>query len=195
MPSVELSISTQPSTLNFEGDEPMTISVSLTLKHTMPITFRESDSSLFNGDLLHENGLTFTNLSTGELAKRGTINVCTFGLDANLTYETLGSYKTLYPGREEVVEGTIGPMDSDFVAKFMPDHEGRWWPMAQGLESGSRYEVGISASVLARRCAEGTKEQLLQILRPDKTLEDVAMSGAVPLVLINMAKFECVSHD
>jgi hypothetical protein len=161
----------------------------------MPITFRKSDSSLFNGDLLHENGLTFTNLSSGELAKRGCINVCTFGLDAYLTYKTLGSYKTLYPGREEVVEGTIGPMDSDFVAKFMPDHEGRWWPMAQGLERGCRYEVGISASVLARRCAEGTKEQLLQILRPGKTLEDVAMPEAVSLVVVDTGKFECVNHD
>lgn len=194
MPSVEISISTEPSTLDLEGDESMTIRVTLTLKHTMPITFRKSNSSLFNGDLLYENGLTFINLSTGKLAKRGSMNACTFGYDEFLTAETLESYMTLYPGQEEVVEAPIKQMNSHFVA-LLKLSGGKLWTGGDGLESGCRYEVGISASVLARSYAEGTKEQLLQVLMPTETLEDVASPEAVSLVVERSGRFDCINHD
>ena len=83
----------------------MVIKLTLRLDHTTPITFRKSESALFDGGLLYESGLIFfTNVNTTKPAKRGSISICAFGSDKYLTAGTFDAYATLVPGREAIVK-------------------------------------------------------------------------------------------
>ncbi len=77
----------------------------------------------------------------------------------------MGSFHTLYPEEEEVIESRISQCILSRENADLLTDEGRkpWWG-AEGLQIGHQYEIGISNPYLVRNCAEGTEEELMERL-------------------------------
>ncbi|KAF1844986.1 uncharacterized protein K460DRAFT_365903 [Cucurbitaria berberidis CBS 394.84] len=174
-PSIVVRLSTSSLVFDLSQPTPFTITLGLTLDYTAPITFRKIYTGLFDGKLLHEGGLTFTNAATGQHLPRNTIDIC-YRSDhehCGPTWATRSDYVTLYPGREYVIERTINPVKVKFLSagingeKGDTRHEGLKWYGLWGFEDKARYQIGVSDAAVVKEWIEGSIWEILgwQILR------------------------------
>lgn len=104
MITIEAHISTSSPVLDLELAEGFDIVIELFLKHHSPISFPTFQSTLCNGNELHEGGLVFTDVSTGEQISRNTRDLCGPYCPTILSAETEIRFKTIYPEHTYVIK-------------------------------------------------------------------------------------------
>jgi hypothetical protein len=147
LPFIAVRITTSSPILDLSKQEPFTINLARTLDYIQPITFDKRFRGLFDGKLLNQSGLTFRRL-TGKCVPRGSKNICYMSSckDGTPSEESKGSFVTLFPGNEHVIEATLKPILSNAqVEKNSSTSKGEqpfslelwklWkWPHVGGLE-------------------------------------------------------------
>jgi hypothetical protein len=215
-PRLHLSIAVRTTTsspvFDLTQPTPFTISLSLTLNHTHPITFDLRSTTLFNGNLLGADGLTFTNTTTGELVGRNSRIVCYMGSSSSddddntmPSEQTKNNFVTLYPGKEHVLNATLEPILShdSFSTQGLTVQEifqkqakqpKKWkWYNVGGMQGGEAYEVGIKADAGVTSWMRGSVKSLVEVrragLRPEVRRE------LVPFMVVESARFEMKRPD
>ncbi|KAF2652740.1 NAD(P)-binding protein [Lophiostoma macrostomum CBS 122681] len=180
---ISVSITTSTPTLDLSKHDPFIITITLTLHASHPITFNERLAYLFDGNLLCDDGIVFTNTATQEQVSRDRIQVC-YDSDAHETptegKEGTQEFITLVPGEPHVIEAkTIRPHAWHVWPKHVNDMKGMtqeeiaekkkamgvvWsWYGIEGLEDGQEYELGIAEDAAVRCWLQGSVEGLLEV--------------------------------
>ncbi|KAI6775231.1 hypothetical protein HG530_001989 [Fusarium avenaceum] len=171
MPSIEARINSPP-VFDMELDDPFTITIELILHHHSGVTFRTNEIPLFNGKVMNEGGLTFTNTATGIESPRNTIFFCGPGPEGPLRVAIENSFTSLRPGEKLIIKGKMDHMYMSFDGGPNTSPEGIkaaikkrpriWdWRYAENVEEASTYRIGIDQDNTIKRWLEGSKEELL----------------------------------
>lgn len=179
-PSIDVRISTSSPVLDLEALEPWSLEVTLILCHKSPITFYQEGAGLFDGRLLDEGGVTFTNLRTRQKALCGEVFVCNFGpFGGPLSRRNKHVFHTLYPGKGHTITKTIalvfwvpkikkepGMTSQAHVDKQNSLPEVWRWPNVSSLKDGQTYELGISTEARVTNWMEGSVDEILALQTP-----------------------------
>lgn len=203
MLTIEAHISTPSPVLDLGSTEPFEIVIELFLKHHSPISFSTDQSNIFNVNILHDGGLTFTDVSTGEQISRNTRFLCGGWCDGILSAETEMKFKTLYPEQPYVREASFGRIKwKSFGSLTLPtmatieQYQERvarlpdvWkWQGTGQLKDGRTYEIEIGTDATIHKWLEGAKEDLLA--KPVSQRDEAAMrTEAVTFQVITPARF------
>ncbi|KAH6956534.1 hypothetical protein DER45DRAFT_539315 [Fusarium avenaceum] len=171
MPSIEARINSLP-VLDMELDDPFNITIELILHHHSGVTFRTNEIPLFNGKVMNEGGLTFTDTATGIETPRNTIFFCGPSPEGPLRVAIEHSFTSLRPGETHTIEGRMyrmymsfdgGPNTTPEETKAVIKKRPRiWdWRHAENLEEGSTYRIRIDQDNTIKRWFESSKEELL----------------------------------
>lgn len=106
MPSIEVRI-TSPPIFDMGLDDPFSITAELILHHHSSITFRTNEIPIFNGKVMNEGGLTFTDTAAGIETPRNTIFFCGPSPEGPLRVAIEDSFTSLRPGVKHIIEGTM----------------------------------------------------------------------------------------
>lgn len=155
-PRILITASTSAETLSKSGIGPeFSITLSATVEAGSPITV-DPFLSLLQPDYLalYDRGLTFTNVETGQIAKRGNMNICYGGLDSlltsdqtleippessGLTFEISHAFKAPVPG--EWIQSQH--FEGDSLVNSGPPRRFRHTADSDGLEVSQVYEIGL----------------------------------------------------
>jgi hypothetical protein len=209
-PSLSISVraTTTSSILDLAQQTPFTISLTLTLDHTHPITFDPRSITLFNGNILYDEGLTFTNTATGELVPRNTRNVCHMNTGDDVTMpseQAESNFVTLHPGKEHMLHATLRQVLSHgmFSTQGLTAHEivqkqseqrKTWkWPNVSGMQDGEMYQVKVSNGAGVRSWIQGSVEALVEARRAG--LRPEMRRQIVPFLMVESARFEMRRPD
>lgn len=203
MLTIEAHMSTPSPILDLESTEPFEIVIELVLKHHSPISFPIAQSTLFNGNELHDGGLTFTDVSTGELTGRNTRDLCGLCCPSILSAETEMRFETIYPKQPYVIKTSFERIKwKAFGSWTQPtmetakQHQERmarlpdvWkWQGTGQLKDGGTYEIGIGTDATIHKWLEGAKEDLLA--KPVSQRDEAAMrTEAVTFQVVTPARF------
>ncbi|CAO2655493.1 Nn.00g042960.m01.CDS01 [Neocucurbitaria sp. VM-36] len=166
---IVVHITTSSSVFDLSQPATFKIALSLTLKHASPITFVTRYTSLFDGKLLHQGGLTFTNRATGQQVLRNTLDICYLldSGDRGPSWTTRSEYVTLYPDREHIINVMISPVkrksprpDNHFKKNGVPCESPKWFGL-WGFENKQTYEIGISEVAAVKERIEGSIWEIL----------------------------------
>jgi hypothetical protein len=190
--SISVRATTTSSILDLAQQTPFTISLTLTLDHTHPITFDPRSKTLFNGNILYDEGLTFTNTATGG--------------DVTMPSEQAKSnFVTLHPGKEHMLHATLRPVLSHgmFSTQGLTAHEivqkqseqrKTWkWPNVSGMQDGEMYQVKVSNGAGVRSWIQGSVEALVEARRAG--LRPEMRRQIVPFLMVESARFEMRRPD
>jgi hypothetical protein len=180
-PSIAVQITASSTIFDLYQTEPLTIRLNLTLRHTRPITFLKRYTGLFDGKILHEGGLTFTNTTTGQQAPRNRIDLCYMGARDGISWAARNDYVTLYPGRDHVIEHAIHPMNGPSM-RASTAHRSKYMPLLAlaglvGFEDKQTYNIGINDVAVVNEWIESTIWEMLgwQMLgwKPERKREKI----------------------
>jgi hypothetical protein len=209
-PHLSIAVRTTVSSpiLDLAQQNPFTISLALTLSHTYPITFDPRFTTLFDGNLLYNDGLTFKNIATGELVQRNTRDVCYMSssdADTTPSEQTKNSFVTLHPGKEHVLHATLQPvlrhsmfpmrgLTAQEIAEKQAQLPKTWkWPNVAAMQDGEVYQVEVSEYAGVRSWIQGSVEATIELrragLRPEVRME------TVPFITVESARFEIRRPD
>lgn len=182
---ISVRISTSSSKLDLSQKEPFTITVSMTLTATHPITFKRPFTPVFNG-LVYSNGLTFRNTRTGKYVPRPTRH-SQYNLSLNSKFPTAENrniWTTLFPGHHHNLEETFRPTlapppiapTPGMTAAEMKQLQSRQtpvttWNHVRGFENGETYEIGISHGAAVHEWVKGGLDEILGATKAGTTQE------------------------
>jgi hypothetical protein len=209
-PHLSIAVRTTVSSpiLDLTQKTPFTISLALTLNHTYPITFDPRFTTLFNGNLLYNDGLTFTNIATDKLVPRNTRDICymsSSSSDTTPSKQSKNSFVTLQPGKEHVLHATLQPIlhHSMFPTQGLTAQEfsekqaelpKTWkWPNVATMQDGEVYQVGVSEYVGVKSWMQGSVEALVEVRRAG--LRSEVRTEKVPFITVESARFEIRRPD
>ena len=158
LPTIDVVITASPAVFDIDGSTELSIRLNLTLRHDRPITLYKRETRLFDGKILHAQGLTFTDTKTGQHVPRNTINICYFESEGGISWATRCNYVTLYPGQTHVIETRIIPWDADGREKTSSTNDTsclRWIRFA-GFKDGHTYRIGIANDAVVDKWLEGS---------------------------------------
>jgi len=138
------------------------------------VTFIRRYNGLFDGKILYQGGLTFTNIATAKQVPRNAINICYMDdTGQGLAWATRHEYITLYPGKEHIIERSINPMhnrrktaDEANPEKIISDDSDaptaniKWYGVG-GFEDGQTYRIGISEDATISEWLQGSIWEIL----------------------------------
>jgi hypothetical protein len=206
--SISVRATTSSSILDLAQQTPFTISLTLTLDHTHPITFDPRSTTLFNGNILYDEGLTFTNTATGELVPRNTRNVCHMDTGDDVTMpseQAKSNFVTLHPGKEHMLHATLRPvlshgmfstqgLTAHEIAQKQSEQRKTWkWPNVSGMQDGQMYQVEVSNGAGVRSWIQGSVEALVEAGRAG--LRPEVRRQIVPFLMVESARFEMRRPD
>jgi hypothetical protein len=206
--SITVRITTSSSIFDLAQQKPFSISLVPILDHTHPITFDPLVTPVFNGNILYKNGLTFTNIATGELVPRNTRNLCNTSSFSDHTMpfeEIMNSSVTLHPGREHVLHAALQPILShdifstqgltcQDIADKQTDLPKAWkWPNVAGMQDRQVYQVGVDKNIGVKAWMQGSVESLVETKRSDLRLP--INTEVVQFKVVECARFETRRPD
>jgi len=159
-PAIDVIITSSPDVFDIDGHTDLSIRLSLTLRHDKPITLYKRETSLFDGKILHDGGLTFTDVETGQRVPRSTLNICYFSSES-FSWATRSQYVTLHPGKQHVIHTGFTPLSTSGREKTDP---GESWVRSlkfAGFKDGQTCRMGISENAFVKDWFEGTVWELL----------------------------------
>lgn len=199
-PFIKVTIKTSSAEFDLSQPTPFAITLGLTLEWLCPVTLNKRYSGLFDGKILHQGGLTFTDVATGRQVPRDTIDMC-YGDDSGqgISWANRNDYMTLYPGREHIIERYIGPINRPpalatqnrknkaFGMKGDDDAQPTFgWHALRGFENDQTYRIDVSNEAYIEDWLEGSKWSILRWKmigwspgKPRDNLDFVVTSGAV----------------
>lgn len=200
MPSIDVSITASSSKLDLTVPTHFIIKVELLLRHTGPITISTSDWTLFTSGILCDGGLAFVDMADGQEAKREMIDMCY--LDAYFSVNKDSTHKyctTLHPGQKIVLSGRIYPSWPERYRTIPvasgPVTEPLVWYGADGLQDGKQYEIKLSSGCRLTGYADGSIDELLELLN-SMGFEGLGWKWEnVPLNLVKTAQFSVSRPD
>ena len=158
LPAIDVVITASPAVFDIDGSTELSFRLNLTLRHDRPITLYKRETSLFDGKILHAQGLTFTDTKTGQHVPCNTINICYFESEGGISWATRCNYVTLYPGQTHVIETRIIPWDADGREKTSSTNDTSWLRTIRfaGFKDGHTYRVGIANDAVVDKWLEGS---------------------------------------
>ncbi|OWY46786.1 hypothetical protein AA0119_g9230 [Alternaria tenuissima] len=158
LPAIDVVITASPAVFDIDGSTELSIWLNLTLRHDRPITLYKRETSLFNGKILHAQGLTFNDTKTGQHVPRNTIDICTFQSEGGISWATRCNYITLYPGQTHVIETRIVPWNADGREKTSSTNDTSYlrWIRFAGFKDGHTYRIGIANDAVVDQWLEGS---------------------------------------
>jgi hypothetical protein len=146
--SIIVKITTSASIFDLCQTELLIIHLTLGITYHRPITFLKRYTGLFDGKILNDRGLTFTNTANDQQVPRNRADLCYMGAHDGISWASRGDFVTLYPGRAHVVECAIHAINSPNM-RAHDEHWSKYMPllaMAElaGFEDRQMYEVGVS---------------------------------------------------
>ncbi|PVI03126.1 hypothetical protein DM02DRAFT_626170 [Periconia macrospinosa] len=177
-PSIEVRITTSSDVLDLSQQTPFEITVTLLLRHSPSISFDPTCAYLFNGKLLYQDGLTFTNTATGDVLRRNSRDICYMNSSDNNSRD---HYVTLKPGQPHQLYASFQPIASSplFPTKDLSAKEIRrkqeelpktwkWWNVG-GMRNGEEYEIGASETAEVKGVPFVVVERArFKMIRPDE---------------------------
>jgi hypothetical protein len=206
--SIAVRITTSSPVFDLSQQTPFTISLALTLTHIYPITFDPRFTTLFNGNLLYNDGLTFTSTATGELVPRNTRDICYMSSsdeDTTPSEQTKNNFITLHPGKEHVLHATLQPflshsmfhtqgLTAQEIAEKQAELPKTWkWRNVAGMQDGEVYQVGVSEHAGVRSWMRGSAEALVEVKRAGLMPE--VRTEVVPFMVVESARFKMRRPD
>jgi hypothetical protein len=161
LPTIDVSIAASPAVFDIDGFSHLKIRLSLTLRHDRPITLHKRNTSLFDRKIIHDPGLTFTDIETGQQVPRNTIDICYFDNEGEISWATRRGYVTLYPGREHIVEKGFAPWGATEGEKKSSAASHLRWIRFAGFKDGQTYRIGISDEAVVGQWLQGTIWEIL----------------------------------
>jgi hypothetical protein len=168
-PSITVKITASSPVFDLSRATPFTITLALCNQHTTSITFLKWYAGLFDGKLLWEGGLVFTNVITNKRVSRATIDICRFGSNSDgiPISATASEYVTLFPGEEHIIKTTFTPKqgkagDGTETVENGPLPPGMAWFGVAGFEDSNVYEVGVSEEAVVKEWFEGSIEEVVK---------------------------------
>ncbi|KAI4658265.1 uncharacterized protein J4E79_007247 [Alternaria viburni] len=132
-PAIDVAITSSPDVFDIDGHTDLSIRLSLTLRHDKPITLYKRDTSLFDGKILHDGGLTFTDVETGQLV----------------------------PRKQHVIHTGFTPLSTSGREKTDPRESWVRSLKFASFKDGQTYRMGISENALVKDWFDGTVWKLL----------------------------------
>lgn len=216
-PRIKIESSISSPVLDLESDDPVHLTLTMTLDHTGPITLCNKYLGFLTIKVMGNGGLTFTDVATGELSKRPDIMV--LWLFTNEFFEKNPElFTTLRPGEPHPVVVTMEPHgvvdltaeglttttneqeyddDDDYYSGRSTETYTRYskWTNTKGLEGGKTYRVGTHQKEMDEDWIEGTTEELMA-RSEEQILADIEkVKAVIPFDYGDMAEFSVKRPD